>query len=27
VVLTAVLPLMLLYWLLSGIPGPEFKWW
>lgn len=26
-VLVAALPLMLLYWLLSGIPAPQFKWW
>jgi hypothetical protein len=23
----AALPLLLLYWLLSGVPGPEFKLW
>jgi hypothetical protein len=23
----AALPLLLLYWLLAGIPGPEFKPW
>ena len=27
VALMAALPLMLLYWLLSGIPAPELKWW
>jgi hypothetical protein len=26
-VLLAALPLMLLYWLLSGFPAPELKWW
>jgi hypothetical protein len=27
VVLLAALPLLLLYWLLSGVPGPQLKLW
>jgi hypothetical protein len=27
VALLAALPLLLMYWLLSAVPGPELKWW
>jgi hypothetical protein len=27
VVLVAAVPLLMIYWLLNGVPGPELKWW